>query len=34
VRGELIAALSQQTRQMIFAMIGTVLSLAVLARSI
>jgi len=32
VRGELIAALSQQTRQMILAMIGTVLSLAALAR--
>jgi hypothetical protein len=28
------AALSQQTRQMIFAMIGTVLSLAALARFI
>lgn len=31
-RGELIAALAQQTRQMIFAMIGTVLSLAAVAR--
>lgn len=33
-RGELLAALAQQTRQMIFAMIGTVLSLAALARFI
>lgn len=32
--GELISALAQQTRQMIVAMIGTVLSLAALARSI
>lgn len=31
-RGELVAALAQQTRQMILAMIGTVLSLAALAR--
>lgn len=34
MRGELIAALAQQTRQTIFAMIGTVLSLAALARFI
>lgn len=34
VRGELVSALAQQTRQMIFAMIGTVLSLAALARFI
>jgi hypothetical protein len=33
-RGELVAALAQQTRQMIVAMIGTVLSLATLARFI
>ena len=33
-RGELVAAVSQQTRQMIVAMIGTVLSLAALARFI
>jgi hypothetical protein len=33
-RGELVAALAQQTRQMIVAMIGTVLSLAALARFI
>lgn len=33
-RGELVAALAQQTRQMIFATIGTVLSLAALARFI
>lgn len=33
-RGELVAALAQQTRQMIFAMVGTVLSLAALARFI
>lgn len=34
MRGELVAALAQQTRQMIFAMVGTVLSLAALARFI
>jgi len=34
VRGELIGAVAQQTRQMIVAMIGTVLSLAALARVI
>jgi len=34
VRGELIGAVTQQTRQMIVAMIGTVLSLAALARVI
>lgn len=34
VRGELVAAVSQQTRQTIFAMIGTVLSLAALAQFI
>lgn len=33
-RGELVAALAQQTRQTIFAMIGTVLSLAALAQFI
>ena len=32
--GELVATLAQQTRQMIVAMIGTVLSLAALARFI
>lgn len=33
-RGEVVAALAQQTRQMIVAMIGTVLSLAALVRVI
>ena len=33
-RGELVSALAQQTRQIIVAMIGTVLSLAALARFI